>query len=335
VHPELFEIYGRVAATGEGESFEIEFKPRGIWLTISAFSPAKGYFVAVFDNITERKVMIQALTEAKETLRHHAETLEKTVAARTAKLQDSVEELEHFSYTLSHDLRSPLRAMRGFADLMVLSGCGECRNDGSRDFLQRVIAGADRLDLLIHDALDYRQAASKDLPLVSVNLGSLLGSMLKSYPNLQPMHADISMEGDFPEVLGNEAALTQCFSNLLGNAVKFVAPGVKPRIRIWAEKMKSQDVSNGTHQRICIWIQDNGIGIAPEDQKKLFEIFIRINPDYEGTGIGLALVRKNVDKMGGKVGVESELGKGSRFWIELNSAAHARTEQYLLPLNKG
>ena len=331
-HPELFEIYGRVAAGGPPESFEIEFKPHGIWLTVSVFSPAKGHFVAVFDNITERKEMIEALTEAKETLRHHADHLERIVAARTAKLQDSLSELEHFSYTLSHDLRSPLRAMRGFSDLMLQSGCETCKNSTARNFLQRVMAGAERLDMLIHDALEYHRAASKELPLVPVDVASLLRGMLKSYPNLQPMHAEISLEGEFPAVLGNEAALAQCFSNLLGNAVKFVAPGVKPRIRIWAEELHGPEPSTINQPQIRICIEDNGIGIAPEDQKKLFGIFQRMNSQYEGTGIGLALVRKNMEKMGGKVGVESELGKGSRFWLELNSAAQTGAEQYLLPL---
>jgi len=108
--------------------------------------------------------------------------------------------------------------------------------------------------------------------------------------------------------LGSEALLTQCFANLLGNAVKFVAPGVQPRARLYVEPA-------GDYTRI--WIEDNGIGIPPHAQERLFKMFQRLTPDYEGTGIGLAIVRKVVQRMGGRVGVESEPGNGSRFWVEL------------------
>ena len=111
-----------------------------------------------------------------------------------------------------------------------------------------------------------------------------------------------------PVVLGNEAGLTQCFSNLLGNAVKFVKPGEKPEIRVWATQRG---------EWVRIWVEDKGIGISKEMLPRVFEMFSRGSKEYEGTGIGLALVRKVVQRMGGKVGVESEEGKGSRFWIEL------------------
>ena len=128
---------------------------------------------------------------------------------------------------------------------------------------------------------------------------------------MHPDNADIRLEGDLPVVLGNEALVTQCFSNLLANAVKFVAPGVKPRVRVRAE------VREGTAR---IWVEDNGIGISKDAQGRLFGMFQRLVRGYEGTGIGLAIVRKVVQRMGGRVGVESEEGKGSRFWVELRAA---------------
>ena len=112
-------------------------------------------------------------------------------------------------------------------------------------------------------------------------------------------------------MLGNEAGLTQCFSNLLGNAVKFVAPDVSSRVRVWAE----------THgNRVRLLFEDNGIGIEKEAQERIFGIFERLNTEYPGTGIGLAIVKKALEKMGGSVGIDSEPGKGSRFWIELQRA---------------
>jgi CheY-like chemotaxis protein len=137
--------------------------------------------------------------------------------------------------------------------------------------------------------------------------------MLESYPELQPSKAHIQVEGELPVVLGNEAGLTQCFSNLLGNAVKFVRPGEAPQIQVWAEVL-----ADG-HQEgwVRIWVEDKGIGISKEMLPRVFDMFSRGSHDYEGTGIGLALVRKVAQRMGGRVGVESQEGKGSRFWIEL------------------
>ncbi len=114
----------------------------------------------------------------------------------------------------------------------------------------------------------------------------------------------------FNRLLGNEAGLTQCFSNILTNAVKFVQPGKVPKVRIWAE-------NRGEYVRL--WFEDNGIGIAKRHQEQIFVMFQRLSRSYEGTGIGLALVSKAVERMQGKVGVESEEGNGSRFWIELKS----------------
>jgi signal transduction histidine kinase len=139
----------------------------------------------------------------------------------------------------------------------------------------------------------------------------LLRDLLETYPNLSPERADISLEKSLPSVMGNEALLTQCFANLLGNAVKFVAPDVRPRVRVRAES---------ANDFVRIWIEDNGIGVPPHAHERLFKMFQRLTTGYEGTGIGLAIVRKVVERMEGRVGVQSEPGKGSRFWVELKPA---------------
>ncbi len=237
--------------------------------------------------------------------------LQRLVDERTAKLHELVGELEHFSYTITHDLKSPLRAMKGFAEL-----AGElCEGGEAKVFLGRISAAADRMDRLIADALNYSRSVRQELPLEDVDAGAVLRGMLDSYPEFQPAKAQITVEGALPVVLANEAGLTQCFSNLLGNAVKFVKPGERPDIRVWAEDLAVSHHSGW----VRIWVEDKGIGISRAMLPRVFEMFSRGSKDYEGTGIGLALVRKVVQRMGGKVGVESEEGKGSRFWIELKS----------------
>jgi signal transduction histidine kinase len=142
----------------------------------------------------------------------------------------------------------------------------------------------------------------------------LLHEILESYPAFQPPEAKIVVEQQPPPVLANEAALTQCISNLLGNAVKFVAPGVQPVIRIFFR----QDDSH-----VHLYFQDNGIGIEPDAQERIFQLFQRQNRAIEGTGIGLAIVKKAVQHMGGSVTLTSQPGQGSTFCLHLRRADSA------------
>lgn len=249
--------------------------------------------------------------------------LERLVAERTARLQELVGELEHFSYTITHDMRAPLRAMKGFGEL-VSEMCETWGNPEAQEFLRRIMTSADRMDALIRDALNYNRTVRQELPLEDVDTGALLRGMLDTYPEFQASKADIRVVGRLPVVLGNEAALTQCFSNLLGNAVKFVRPGAVADVRVWAEERE------GGWARI--WVEDKGIGISQAMLPRVFDMFSRGSRDYEGTGIGLALVRKVAQRMGGRVGVESEEGKGSRFWVELKTGEiKQKTEPGALP----
>ena len=133
--------------------------------------------------------------------------------------------------------------------------------------------------------------------------------------------ADVAIVGPLPRVLGNQALLAQCFSNLLHNAIKFVAPGTKPRVRVsWEPR----------YGLARVMVADNGIGVPADATVRIFEPFRREHPNYDGTGIGLAIVRKGVDQMGGRVGVDSEVGRGSTFWVEIPLAAASATASPLL-----
>jgi signal transduction histidine kinase len=177
------------------------------------------------------------------------------------------------------------------------------------------------MDALITDALSYSRAVRQELHLGPTDPGAILRGMLDSYPEFQPTKARIELVGEIPRVMANEAGLTQCFSNLLGNAVKFVEPGQTPEVRIWAEVLADGQQAHGQGGRwVRIWFEDKGIGIAKQAQRRVFDMFSRASKDYEGTGIGLALVRKVTQRMGGRAGLESEEGKGSRFWLELRAA---------------
>jgi signal transduction histidine kinase len=260
---------------------------------------------------SDRAQATAALTKAQEQLRRHAGNLEKTVAERTAELRGINAELEAFSYSLSHDLRAPLRSIRGFTTLAL----GEHRADlgsGAAD-LEKVIQATDRMDRLIQDVLAFSRVSRQQIVDEPVDVEKLICGMIQERQELQPPRAEVEVQGPLLMVRGDLASLTQCITNLLDNAVKFTPKAVVPRIRIRSEPARD---------KVRVWFEDNGIGIEPEAQSKIFELFQRGHADgpYEGTGIGLAIVRRAVERMAGQVGVESAAGAGSRFWIELPKA---------------
>ena len=285
-------------------------------------------FIAIKQDVTERKQMEEALREARDRLARANAELEDKVQRRTARLRQALADLEGFSYSITHDMRAPLRAMHTFATLAE-EDCAGCPRAMGHDYFQRIKTSTHRLDLLIQDALDYSKIVRDELPVSPVDAARLLRGMLDSYPNLQAPGAEVQLQFERLILLANESGLTQVFSNLLGNAVKFVAPGVKPRVVIRAETGRPAPSAGRKEvpgqlsaNTVRIWIEDNGIGVPAEARERIFGMFQRMHGEneYPGTGIGLALVRKALERMGGQVGLESEPGQGSRFWIELPEA---------------
>jgi signal transduction histidine kinase len=269
-------------------------------------------YAALQGELEEHKKAEEALRDAKEALTRTNEELEQRVQERTASLSEAVAQMEEFSYSVSHDLRAPLRAMSGYADAL-LNDYGPQLDDTARNYLTRIRRSSSRMEKLTHDVLTYSRVARAEVRLERINLGRLIRDLISQYTEFQEPAAKIEIDEPLLEVLGHEVTLGQAITNLFSNAIKFVKAGVRPNI-----KLKTTAVGD----RIRISVHDNGIGINPEHQGRLFNIFERLHPkaSYEGTGIGLAIVRKAVERMGGRTGVNSDGINGSEFWIELRRA---------------
>jgi two-component system, sensor histidine kinase and response regulator len=269
--------------------------------------------VSVFVELVKKsqavKQQAKQLQEANEILRTEVATRKKAEEA----LKESNDELEAFSYSVSHDLRAPVRAMQGFARVL-LEDYGEELDDAARDYLDRIVAGACRMDALIQDLLVYSRLGHTELSLGPISLKQLVSEIVRQIaPEVEAKKAEIRVADDLPEVVANKMALGQALENLITNGLKFIPEGRTPTVRIEAQTI-------GTLVRL--WIIDNGIGIPEEHHSRIFRVFERLHTadTYPGTGIGLAIVRKGVERMNGRVGLESEPGQGSRFWIELPAA---------------
>jgi len=241
----------------------------------------------------------------------HADNLELRVRERTADLEASNRELEAFSYSVSHDLRAPLRAIQGFSRLL-LEEHGRRLDDEGRDFVRRMAAAAERMDRLILDLLEYGRLGKKATEIEAIDLDAVVDDAVRHVGDLlAERRADVRIEHPLGRARGHHATLVQALVNLLSNAAKFVQEGVDPVVRVVATRPQP------TLVRLAV--NDNGIGIAREHHDRVFQLFERLHDSsrYAGTGVGLAIVKRAVERMGGRVGLESETGQGATFWIEL------------------
>jgi light-regulated signal transduction histidine kinase (bacteriophytochrome) len=233
------------------------------------------------------------------------------LAATSARLERSNEELQRFATVASHDLREPLRVVSGFADLLARRYTGQLGSDGAR-FVEAITGGVARMDEMIADLLSYARAGRIDQPLAPVDSNAVVEDVLSGLQRaIEDAGADIEVE-PLPMVTGNAAALRQLFQNLIANAIKFVADG-PPRVRIWAA-----EVPEGWR----FTIRDNGIGIDPEQTDRIFGMFTRLHgaERYPGTGVGLAVCQRIVDVHGGRIWVEPAPGGGSQFMFTIARA---------------
>ena len=300
---------------------------------IGRLAPAMRRALQESEAQARRQQAEEKLQKANEQLARTNEDLERIVEERTAWLRESLDELESFSSSLSHDMRAPLRAIQTFSE-MLLNGHSGKLDKGGKEYIQEITSAARRLETLIEDVLIHSRMARAPVPLQTANLEDLLEQLIRENPNWQSPKASIRIERPLHPVLGHASFLTQCLTNLINNAVKFVAPGQVPRVRIWSEEIRraqSQRAqpltkagepggltrreagpsagsgspkelelgrSSQDEAMVRLWVEDNGIGIPKGEQARLFKLFQRVHSNYEGTGLGLSIVRKAAEADG-------------------------------------
>jgi PAS domain S-box-containing protein len=287
----------------EGEGWRVRKDGSRFWasVVVTPLRDEEGNltgFSKVTRDITDRKRLL-------DELRQHAHELEMQVAER----ERTNAELEAFSYSVSHDLRAPLRAIEGFASALK-EDYGAQFDATATDYLDQIMRASTRMNRLVKDLLDYGRLSRIDVSAENVLVRPLLESVIKEAGENS---AEVILEGDLgTTVLAHEATLAQVLVNLVSNAVKFRKPDVPARIIIRVSKAP-QD------RFVRISVIDKGIGIAPQHLERIFKVFERLHgiEEFPGTGIGLAIVKRGTERMGGHLGVESTVGEGSTFWIDL------------------
>lgn len=258
--------------------------------------------------IRYRQQIETELQQSRQQLQQHNDNLEHTVAERTAELATSNQELEHFAYIASHDLRQPLRKIRMCTEYLA-EDYKQCFDEQAEQYLSYIFKSTDRMNALIDDLLAYSRVGKLEQTYQAIALETIVRQVIEDFSiEIEEQNATISWE-NLPTVRVNPSEIRQLFQNLLGNALKFTSDR-SPEIKITATQQEQEWV---------ISIQDNGIGIEPQYFQKIFQMFQRLHKisEYQGTGIGLAICQKVIYGHGGRIWVESELGKGSTFFFTL------------------
>jgi light-regulated signal transduction histidine kinase (bacteriophytochrome) len=293
-----------VADDGEPQRFETYFEPMNKYFRISVFSPKKGEFATVFEDITLKK-------RAEEEIKKLNEELEFRVRKRTAELEAANHDMESFSYSVSHDLRAPLRVIRSFSSILARKYVDNLDDEGIH-YLHNIVDATERMGTLIDDILLYSRTGRKSVQKKPISIRNVLEEVLDDLnENIKAKNAVVNIPHDMPTITSDRTLLNQIFINIIGNALTYQEPDKKPEIDIFWQK-------NEDTIRICM--RDNGIGIPEKYHGHVFKIFQRLHSEstYSGTGIGLAIARKAAELMEGSLWIESsQKGQGTTFCLEL------------------
>ncbi len=287
------------------------------------FSSEKGRLVEVqravlniLEDFAEEKIELEKMQRAMLNLledfdveRSKTEVANRELVERTAQLEAANKELESFSYSVSHDLRAPLRHVTGFALLLQKKGASML-DEKALSYLNSISESAKQMGILIDDLLAFSRLGRSEVKKNRINLGYLVKGVLKDFEE-ETRNRDIAWEvGELPEVSCDGSMLRLAFVNLVSNAVKFTRPRARADIKIGCISEKCEFI---------IFVRDNGVGFDPKYQDKLFGVFQRLHhqDEFEGTGIGLANVRRLIQRHGGRTWADSEIGKGATFYFSL------------------
>jgi PAS domain S-box-containing protein len=289
-----------------GEGWRIRKDGSRFWanVVVTALRDEEGSltgFSKVTRDMTDRKLLL-------DDLKRHSSELEIRVRER-----DEINaELEAFAYSVSHDLRAPLRAISGFAEALREDYGQKLDKDG-REYLTEIIGASGRMNTLVQDLLDYGRVGRISIALASVDLANAINEASRQLPDASAASLAVNIPAGL-SVRAHPQMLIQVILNLLSNAVKFHEKDKAPKVTVTAEERGGQ---------VRLNVHDKGIGVAPEHQERIWNVFERLHDrgsGYPGTGIGLAIVKRAISRMNGSCGVISQPGKGSTFWIELPMA---------------
>lgn len=269
----------------------------------------------------ELRLEVTAHTQAREEIRALNTGLEQRVRERTQQLEQANKDLEGFSYSVSHDLRTPLRAIVGFSR-MLTDRMGERLQTEDKRLLGVIVDNAARMSTLIDDLLNFSRTGRAPLSLRQVDMQSVVQEALHQLQAGAEGEADVALQldiGTLPPCWGDRALLLQVWSNLLSNAIKFSAHAASPRVQV-----SGQEENGHCHYQVS----DNGVGFDMRFYDKLFGVFQRLHgsDEFPGTGVGLAIVARIVHRQGGRVWAESQPGQGATFHFEL-AAVQTEDEQ--------
>ena len=247
---------------------------------------------------------------AKEALDRLNAELETRIEARTNALNAKTRELESFAYSVAHDLKAPLRGIDGYTGLLLEDYAQRLEGEG-QTFLKKIQGSTDEMNQLIDDLLDYSRLERRELKADRIELAPVINSLVEEKRRETAKRAiDFVVDVNVATVLADMSGLAQSVRNYLDNAIKFTGKVSRPRIEVGSKEGS---------ESCLLWVRDNGIGFDMKHHDRIFDIFQRLNgsDDYPGTGIGLAIVRKAMERIGGRAWAESEPGHGATFYLEL------------------
>ncbi len=276
----------------KGDKLFLEIHSKFIYTGDGAISGIRSFMV----NMTERK------------------RTEEILQRQAAELSRSNAELEQFAYVASHDLQEPLRKIIAFGD-RLRNKYGDALGEQGLDYLTRMQNASARMQTLIQDLLTLSRVATQPRPFTKVNLREIIDGVVWDLESrIEPLKGRIEI-GPLPAMMADRVQISQLFQNLIGNALKFHKPDEPPVVKVYAEAYEPTEEGNWK-----IIVADNGIGFDPKHSERIFQIFQRLHGrgEYEGSGIGLSICRKIVDRHGGSITAQSDLGQGTRFTITLD-----------------